>query len=450
MNSVIAKGLGEPSDNSYVLSIYVNQKKCFAFVELRAIELATACLDLDGIIYKKVVLKVLRANEYKPELIPPSMVGAPITLDLSSFSFGIPTSPTNEKIGSASTQSSLTGNSAHPVASSSGESQPDARLDSVIQFASLSYISAGCISIIGYPFDDRSAPNHNTASVNKDTNGTAGAAASALTSHSASSANLTAPAATSGSGSGGYTGLGCTQAPKKMRNMIRKYKFGMIQNPEYDVDLKNLKFIDVGDVQAGKSREETKHNLSAIVAEVVQRRAVPFVVGGSSECAHYTALGVISATARPVGMVVVSAQLDDLRILEDPRLCERHSPEASTQALKYSQGQSQVPNPAMGIAEGGAPGLVRAVSSHSQSLVTTLPGDSVASPVSVHEPPQHPHQEHQQSQQSRSELDSPFGMDRGTHCGGRYVRFAAQVRFPSFLVTFFLLVPVLISSSSAY
>jgi hypothetical protein len=35
LNSVIAKGLGEPNDNSYVLSIYVNQKKCFAFVELR-------------------------------------------------------------------------------------------------------------------------------------------------------------------------------------------------------------------------------------------------------------------------------------------------------------------------------------------------------------------------------------------------------------------------------
>ena len=427
LNSVIAKGLGEPNDNSYVLSIYVNQKKCFAFVELRAIELATACLDLDGIIYKKVVLKVLRANEYKPELIPPSMVGAPITLDLSSFSFGVPASPSNDKIGSASIQSSLTGNSTHPAASGSNENQPDARLDSVIQFASLSYISAGCISIIGYPFDDRSAPNHNNiSSATKDGSMASGAHANALTSHSVTSANMnsSAPAATSGSGSGGYTGLGCTQAPKKMRNMIRKYKFGMLQNPEYDVDLKNLKFIDVGDVQAGKSREETKHNLSAIVAEVVQRRAVPFVVGGSSECAYYTTLGVISATARPVGMVVVSAQLEDLRVLEDPRLCERHSPKAAAaRAHKQAQGPGQAPGTAVGIAESGAPGLVRAASSHSQSLATTLPGDySVASPVSAQETSQQP------SQQSRSELDSPFGgMDRGGHCGGRYVRFAAQV-----------------------
>jgi hypothetical protein len=93
LNSVIAKGMSVENDNTYVLSMYINQKKCFAFVELRSIELATACLDLDGIIYKKVILKVLRANEYKPELIPPSMLGKPIVLDLTSFAFGTPVMP---------------------------------------------------------------------------------------------------------------------------------------------------------------------------------------------------------------------------------------------------------------------------------------------------------------------------------------------------------------------
>lgn len=390
LNSVIAKGLGEPNDNSYVLSIYVNQKKCFAFVELRAIELATACLDLDGIIYKKVVLKVLRANEYKPELIPPSMVGSPITLDLSSFSFGIPTTASSDKINnSSSAQSSMTGNTSNPTSLS--ENLPDARLDSVIQFASLSYVSTGCISIIGYPFDDRAAPNYNNNnSSGKESSNSGGGAlnlAVNLTSHSTghtSSAASSAPAATTGSGSGGYTGLGCTQAPKKMRNMIRKYKFGLLQNPEYEVDLKKLKFIDVGDVQAGKTREDTKSNLSTIVCEVVQRRAVPFVVGGSSDCAYYTALGSMAASVGRIGMVVISAQLEDTRVLDDPRMNDRHS---TTQTA--------------GIALLGAPGLTNSASGNNNN------------------------NNHGAYLSPEGEM-SPEN-EKNTNCGGRYVRFAAQV-----------------------
>ena len=62
LDSVIAKGLGENNSRSYVLSVYINHNKCFAFVELKNIELTTACLDLDGIIYKKIIMKILRAN----------------------------------------------------------------------------------------------------------------------------------------------------------------------------------------------------------------------------------------------------------------------------------------------------------------------------------------------------------------------------------------------------
>jgi hypothetical protein len=36
---------------SYVLSMYINEKKGFAFVELPTMELTTACLSLDGIFY---------------------------------------------------------------------------------------------------------------------------------------------------------------------------------------------------------------------------------------------------------------------------------------------------------------------------------------------------------------------------------------------------------------
>jgi RNA recognition motif-containing protein len=89
LNSVISKGLGEENDNSYVLSVYINQKKCFTFVEFKSIELTTACLELDGLIYHSSVLKVLRANEYKPELLPPSPNPA-IKLHLPASAFGTP------------------------------------------------------------------------------------------------------------------------------------------------------------------------------------------------------------------------------------------------------------------------------------------------------------------------------------------------------------------------
>ena len=71
LNNVISKGLGLTNYNiSYVLSMYINEKKGFAFVELPTMELTTACLELDGIIYKNSPLKILRANEYKPGMIP--------------------------------------------------------------------------------------------------------------------------------------------------------------------------------------------------------------------------------------------------------------------------------------------------------------------------------------------------------------------------------------------
>ena len=89
LNAVISKGLGEDNTSSYVLSMYINQKKCFAFVELVSIELTTACLELDGIVYKSSVLKILRANEYKPELVPP-VYSAPIKLNLPASLFTPP------------------------------------------------------------------------------------------------------------------------------------------------------------------------------------------------------------------------------------------------------------------------------------------------------------------------------------------------------------------------
>lgn len=292
LNSVISKGLGEQTDNSHVLSIYINQKKCFAFVELRSIELATACLDLDGIIFKKVVLKVLRANEYKPELIPPSMLGAPVKLDLSSFAFGSPT----------------TVNKPADNPEFRDPTDPDYLLDSIIHFSSLDHIEHDSIVLVGFPFDDNPI-NKTTPEITGAVNPTTNQARM-----TASLPNPTPPSTL-------YTGVGCSFAPKTIRNMIRKYKYGAVNNPEFGLDLSTVRYFDVGDVLAGKTSEDTKFNLSATVTEIMGRGGIPFVVGGSKDVSLFSILGAMGLSGGSIGVVSVSARLSDSKLLDDMRFC---------------------------------------------------------------------------------------------------------------------------------
>lgn len=56
--------------------IYLNSEKCYAFVEFDSIELASACMALDGIRFDHptgtTILRVRRPNDYRPDLLPPS------------------------------------------------------------------------------------------------------------------------------------------------------------------------------------------------------------------------------------------------------------------------------------------------------------------------------------------------------------------------------------------
>ena len=51
------------------MQIYINHDKAFAFVELKSIELTSACCQLDGILFKNAPVKIRRPNDFKPELI---------------------------------------------------------------------------------------------------------------------------------------------------------------------------------------------------------------------------------------------------------------------------------------------------------------------------------------------------------------------------------------------
>ena len=44
--------------------------QAFAFLELKTMELATAVLELDGIVFKETQLKMRRPSDFNPSLVP--------------------------------------------------------------------------------------------------------------------------------------------------------------------------------------------------------------------------------------------------------------------------------------------------------------------------------------------------------------------------------------------
>ena len=276
---VISKGLHIENDLSFVISVYMNQKKCYAFVEFNSIELTTACLEMDGIIFKKVTLKIYRANEYRPDLVPPTKF---LKLDLTGWSFGLATgagastgggnntnitstisNPSmmnnnqsyNQRTGSntmMSQNSSFHSNSDGPQSSSPVSFQLNDCIAALIQFANIANTEPGALAIIGFPFET----NNNVLSVHPNS----------------------------------QRGVGVSTAPACFRKGLTSYPSAMIYNPEYGLDLSLQPMVDIGDVLAGSSRNETKVLLSSTISEVLLRGCMPFVIGGSREQTYYSAM----------------------------------------------------------------------------------------------------------------------------------------------------------------
>lgn len=305
-NKVIAKGLSVENDHSYVISVYMNQKKCYAFVEFNSIDLTTACLDMDGIIFKKVTLKIYRANEYRPELVPPSKL---IKLDLSGWSFGLatgagangahgnsnPSSANSSGTNFVPRQSSWSAEESAPPQQQQQQGFGPDHIASLIQFTNIASMQPGSLVIVGFPYE--TAQSCNKAGVS--------------------------PTRTA------LRGVGTGAAPACLRKCLTAYPYGAICNAELGVDLSLLPIMDVGDVLAGQSPGETKALLSTTVSELLMRGSVPFLVGGSRDQTFNTAMGLVAASGVCVGVMNVSAQVD-CKILDCPEFCAPSSLHAPT------------------------------------------------------------------------------------------------------------------------
>lgn len=268
LNSVVAQGLSEENDHSYVLSVYINHKKCFAFVELKSIELATACLALDGIMLKNVALRILRANEYKPELVPAAM-NRVINFDLSGFQFGNP--------------AASSGGGLHHTESDEGFT--DRTFDSLIQANNFLSMEPGTVVIVGYPYDEN--PKKTV-----------------------------------------IRGAGSPALPKALRNIIRKFKYGVVDNAEYNSDMSKLRVLDVGDILGGKVVEECRANLTVVVSELLRRGGMPVIIGGSNDLLYPSVKAATSLSNVPVSVVSLSSKVDG-RLLDDFVQSPLDTPEAA-------------------------------------------------------------------------------------------------------------------------
>lgn len=82
-NEMVEKATRKKEQGGYVISVYINKERHFAFVELATMELATACMELDGIKFNGIPLKIRRPNDFNPTLVPKSTEA--LDFDLSAL-----------------------------------------------------------------------------------------------------------------------------------------------------------------------------------------------------------------------------------------------------------------------------------------------------------------------------------------------------------------------------
>lgn len=251
LNEVISNCMDEDHSNNYILSVYMNHKKCFAFVELCSVELTQACLELDGIVYRSSVLKIQRANEYKPELLP-SPPKAPVRFQASKAPFP------NNVANMIEPSVVYPGDKIPMVRSTSGSG-------SSLQRVSLRDVTRGSVTVIGFPYDEGDRRS-----------GIAPGAASAC---------------------------------RVIRHFLRRVLNSPI-NPEFGLSVSGIRILDIGDVPLGLTLEDALSRLDDTVSEIVRRGGLPLVIGGSGDLSYACTAGLMSVLGSAIGVVKVDSRLN--------------------------------------------------------------------------------------------------------------------------------------------
>lgn len=97
---------------------------------------------------------------------------------------------------------------------------------------------------------------------------------------------------------------------------IRRWLYRLVgQDPETGVDLGELGAIDLGDLIIDRELEYSQGMLAGVVAELLERRCVPVVLGGGHETAFGTYLGYAAADL-DVAVINVDSHLDVRPLIE--------------------------------------------------------------------------------------------------------------------------------------
>jgi len=99
---------------------------------------------------------------------------------------------------------------------------------------------------------------------------------------------------------------GASEAPREIRRFL--YRLTPWDGVR-DVDLANWPALDLGNIRVELTLERSQELLGKVVGEILQRKAIPVVLGGGHEAAYGHFLGYVEARLR-VGIINIDAHLD--------------------------------------------------------------------------------------------------------------------------------------------
>lgn len=112
--------------------------------------------------------------------------------------------------------------------------------------------------------------------------------------------------------------VGSALGPAFLREHLKK--IGPLVNPEFDIDLSDVRLTDFGDVSGCAALEELHQQLEDRVAEVLAAGHLPLVCGGGNDQSYRNARGLLRSLGHGRAAVVnVDAHLDVRPLLEGGR-----------------------------------------------------------------------------------------------------------------------------------